>query len=309
MNKFITLNSSYSTTKRLYKNQKNFKKKSKIKNNKTFKIKLDGGLRNKKFYKRSQPGKPLISVITVTYNCENLLERSIKSVLNLSYDNVEFIIIDGGSVDKTLNIIKKYDDKIDYWISKIDKGIYDAMNKGSKIALGDAIFFLNAGDKLKNKEFVKLIKFFEPNKKLYGNNFVLCGTHIYTKDYPGFKLLEKNFIPFLGRLPSHQSMLIPRKLQLDNKYDTNFPISADKDFKLKIYLKKVRYKIKNLVVCLSLPDGRSQYMKNHKNLINRTIETFAIFKKNYNFLWATIYSFVFYIWNLRKIIKLKSKIK
>ena len=68
---------------------------------------------------------------------------------------------------------------------------------------GDAIF-LNAGDKLKNKEFVSLINIFEKNKKLYGKNFVLCGTHIFTRGYPGFKFLERP-IPFLGRLPSHQS--------------------------------------------------------------------------------------------------------
>ena len=96
-------------------------------------------------------------------------------------------------------------------------------------------------------------------------------------------------------------MLIPRKLQLQNKYDEQFPISADKDFKLRIYLKNVNYVIKNYVVCLSLPGGKSQSVKNHFELINRTSETFRIFKKNYNFLWATIYSFAFYMWNLRKI--------
>ena len=176
------------------------------------------------------------------------------------------------------------------------------MNKGSKYAAGDALFFLNAGDKLKNREFIKLIKHFEKTKNLYGDNFVLCGTHVYTVDYPGFKILKKNFIPFLGRLPSHQSMLIPKKLQLQNKYNENFPISADKDFKLKIYLKKVKYIIKNYVVCLSLPDGKSQHMRNHIDLKSRTLETFSIFNKNYNFLWAIVYSFAFYIWNFRKII-------
>ena len=132
--------------------------------------------------------------------------------------------------------------------------------------------------------------------------FVLCGTHIYTRGYPGFKLLEKNFIPFLGRLPSHQSMLIPKKLQLQNKYDEKFPISADKDFKLKIYLKNIKFVIENNIVCLSLPDGKSQNIKNHFNLKNRTFEMFSIFKKNYNFIWAFIYSLGFYLWNFRKII-------
>jgi glycosyltransferase involved in cell wall biosynthesis len=276
-----------------------------VKKNKYFKVKAEGGLRAKNLFKKSLLGKPLISIITVTYNCRNLLERTIKSILNLSYNNIEFIIVDGESTDGTLNIIKKYNNFINFWISQKDRGIYHAMNKASKYAKGDALFFLNAGDKLKNREFTKLIKLLEKSFFLYGDNFVLCGTHIYTKGYPGFKPLKNNFIPILGRLPSHQSMLIPRKLQLQNMYNENFPISADKDFKLKIYLKKVKYIFKNYVVCLSLPDGKSQYMKNHIDLKSRTLEIFSIFKKNYNFLWAIIYSFAFYIWNFRKILNMK----
>jgi glycosyltransferase involved in cell wall biosynthesis len=276
-----------------------------VKKNKYFKVKAEGGLRAKNLFKKSLLGKPLISIITVTYNCRNLLERTIKSVLKLSYDNIEFIIVDGGSTDGTLNIIKKYDNFINYWISQKDRGIYHAMNKGSTYANGDALFFLNAGDKLNNREFTKLIKPLEKLFFLYEDNFVLCGTNVYTTDYPGFKILKSNFIPILGRLPSHQSMLIPRKLQLQNMYDENFPISADKDFKLKIYLKKVKYIFKNYMVCLILPEGKSQYMKNHIDLKIRTLEIFSIFKKNYNFLWAIVYSFVFYIWNFRKIINKK----
>ena len=305
MSKHILLNSSYSTTRRVYriKPKKNFAKIKLYNIKKRYFIdKIEGGLRAKNLFKKSQLGKPLITIITVTYNCRNLLERTIKSVLNLSYDNIEFIIVDGGSTDGTLNIIKKYNKFIDFWISRKDSGIYNAMNKGSKYAGGEGLFFLNAGDKLKNREFIRLIKLFEKNKNLHQDNFVLCGTHDYTVDYPGFKFLKKNFIPILGRLPSHQSMLIPKKLQLQNKYNENFPISADKDFKLKIYLKKVKYIIKDYVVCLSLPDGKSQHMKNHIDLKSRTLETFSIFNKNYNFLWAIIYSFAFYIWNFRKIV-------
>ena len=85
--------------------------------------------------------------------------------MNLSYNNIEFIVIDGKSNDGTLKIIKKYSNCIDYWISKKDNGIYDAMNKGSKYSRGEALF-LNAGDKLRDKEFVKLISHFQKYKKI-----------------------------------------------------------------------------------------------------------------------------------------------
>ena len=88
----------------------------------------------------------MVSIITVTYNAEVCLEKTIQSVINQTYKNIEYIIIDGGSSDKTLSIIKKYKKYIKYWISEPDKGIYDAMNKGIKIAKGDYINFLNAGD-------------------------------------------------------------------------------------------------------------------------------------------------------------------
>ena len=98
---------------------------------------IDGGLRKKKDFKETQKNKPLISVITVVYNNEKYLEESILSLHKQNYDNYEHIIVDGGSKDKTLDIIKKYESKIDYWCSAKDKGIYDAFNKGMQLAKGE----------------------------------------------------------------------------------------------------------------------------------------------------------------------------
>ena len=106
----------------------------------------EGGLRIKGYFKKSFEDNPLISIITVVYNGEKYLEETIQSVINQTYDNVEYIIIDGGSTDGTIEIIKKYEENINYWVSEKDSGIYDAMNKGIKIANGKWINFMNAGD-------------------------------------------------------------------------------------------------------------------------------------------------------------------
>ena len=94
---------------------------------------------------------PKISIITVSFNAVKVIEETIVSVINQTYTNVEYIIIDGGSTDGTVDIIKEYADKISYWVSESDKGIYDAMNKGGIKALGDFLYFLNAGDSFYNK--------------------------------------------------------------------------------------------------------------------------------------------------------------
>lgn len=89
---------------------------------------------------------PKISVITICYNAVDVIEGTILSVINQTYKNIEYIVVDGGSTDGTIDIIKRYESRIDKWISEPDKGIYDAMNKGIRIATGEWLNFMNAGD-------------------------------------------------------------------------------------------------------------------------------------------------------------------
>lgn len=91
---------------------------------------------------------PTISIITVTYNCEKLIRATIESVLEQTYPNIEYILIDGNSKDTTLSIINEYQDRIATIVSEPDKGLYDAMNKGQRLATGDFIWFVNAGDNI-----------------------------------------------------------------------------------------------------------------------------------------------------------------
>ncbi len=107
----------------------------------------EGGLRTRKIFKQSKKGEPLITIITVVLNNEKYLEEAIESLHSQKYKNFEHIVIDGGSSDNTLGIIKKNDQKIDYWISKKDRGIYDAFNLGMRLAKGEYLGFLNSDDK------------------------------------------------------------------------------------------------------------------------------------------------------------------
>jgi glycosyltransferase involved in cell wall biosynthesis len=112
---------------------------------KQFKM-TEGGLRINGKYKSGTREMPLVSIITVVLNGAKYIEQTIKSILDQNYANIEYIIVDGGSTDGTLEILKRYNDKIDYWVSERDKGIYFAMNKGISFAKGELIGILNADD-------------------------------------------------------------------------------------------------------------------------------------------------------------------
>lgn len=105
--------------------------------------------------------KPLVSIITVVFNGEKDLEETILSVINQSYPNIEYIIIDGKSSDRTIDIIHKYNSKIDYWVSEPDRGIYDAMNKGIMAATGEIIGLINCGDTYTSNAVEEVIKVYQ----------------------------------------------------------------------------------------------------------------------------------------------------
>jgi glycosyltransferase involved in cell wall biosynthesis len=135
----------------------------------------EGGLRTQGYFKDSLEGKTLITIVTVVYNGAESLEETILSVINQTYDNIEYIIIDGGSTDATLGIIRKYEHAIDYWVSEKDSGIYDAMNKGIDLAKGEWINFMNGGDCFFTESVLNDVffdSFFEDTDILYGKHQV-----------------------------------------------------------------------------------------------------------------------------------------
>lgn len=116
---------------------------------------------------------PKISIITITYNSEKTLEETIQSVISQDYDNLEYLIIDGGSKDHTLDIVNKYRDKISYFVSEPDKGISDAFNKGIKAATGEIIGIINSDDILLPKTLRTIVNNYTPGIDVYSCNVVL----------------------------------------------------------------------------------------------------------------------------------------
>ena len=100
---------------------------------------------------------PKISVVTVVYNSEALIENTVKSIINQSYSHIEYIVVDGGSTDGTIDILNRYKKNISTLISEPDHGIYDAMNKGIRLATGDFLVFINSGDKFSSHDILEKI--------------------------------------------------------------------------------------------------------------------------------------------------------
>lgn len=174
---------------------------------------------------------PKISVITVVWNDKVGLERTIQSVINQTYENIEFIIIDGDSSDGTVDVIKAYEDKIDYWVSEKDAGIYDAMNKGIRTATGTWVNFMNAGDLFANKNLLASIPFLD-----YKNNVLLYGKNINN----GIERIpsDPSCMKYGGTFANHQSMFFNRSLIPKNEffYDITYKIYADYELVNRLYL-------------------------------------------------------------------------
>lgn len=149
-----------------------------------------------------------ITVITVSFNAVSDIERTILSVINQSYFDIEYLVIDGGSTDGTVNIIEKYNDRITAWLSESDKGVYDAMNKGIRMATGRWILFMNSGDTFHDNKVVEDIF-----KETYPDHVgVIWGdTDFYNKEHFVSKSVKtpftKTIMPYrTGMGITHQSM-------------------------------------------------------------------------------------------------------
>jgi len=189
---------------------------------------------------------PLITVVTVVYNCVKEIEGTIRSVLNQTYPHIEYIVIDGASTDGTTDVIKKYSDGITMWISEPDKGIYDAMNKAIDKASGEWVIFMNAGDYFYSNGSVSAV--FTKDMDYSGIDVVYGDAEFRLKSFSyiieALEAAPDRFMPF-----SHQAAFTRTSLAKQYKFDTAYKIAADTDFFLRLTRNGGVFKHVPVVVC------------------------------------------------------------
>ena len=223
--------------------------------------------------------QPKLTVVTIVYNNVRDIERTVLSVLNQTYPNIEYLVIDGASNDGTLEILKKYEGRLAKLISEKDNGIYDAMNKGLALASGDYILFMNSGDEIYASDTVENVFASAPDADIYYGE-----TEMYDEEWSSLgqrrhKTPEtfswKDFK--YGMSISHQAIYIRRSLT--EPYDPQYKLSADIDWIIKAAKKAVKIVNTGMYVAKYLVGGMSK--KKHRQSL---IERFHIFSKHYGLI-------------------------
>lgn len=244
---------------------------------------------------------PILSVVTIVYNNVRDIERTMLSVLNQNYPYIEYIVIDGASTDGTLEIIKKYKNRLAKLISEKDKGIYDAMNKGLSLATGDYVLFMNSGDEIYEPTTVEKVFATAPNADIYYGE-----TEMYDENWNSLGQRRHqapenfNWQSFkYGMNISHQAIYIKRSLT--QPYDLRYKYSADIDWIIKIAKKASNIVNTNLYVAKYLVGGMSK--KKHRESLKERFQIlshyYGIFANIINHI-VIAFNLVFYFIRYRK---------
>lgn len=233
---------------------------------------------------------PKISVVTVCYNAVAAIEDTILSVLNQTYPNIEYIIIDGASTDGTVDVVEKYRDKISYFVSEPDKGIYDAMNKGVDVAMGEWINFMNSGDSFATDHTISDIFGrgidYEGQDVIYGDTlYVYSGSPILYKAKP-LSTLEYR-MAFC-----HQSSYVRTNLMKSRLFDLHYKYVADYAFFYELYVAGRSFKYLPIVMTNYALEGGSS----NSNILKVMKEELLISqKRDLKWLWHLIYTYQSYL--------------
>lgn len=251
----------------------------------------------------------LFTIITVCYNAEDCIVKTIQSLLMQTYRNYEYIIQDGQSKDGTLEIINSVVENNSQVVleSKKDKGIYDAMNQAIRKAKGDYVFFLNAGDCLSDAKVLDRVNCFLKNHRevdvCYGNILFVDEKSMYERKYGN--IARRKFFFLTGDCICHQAMFSRNSLFKQKQFDINYKVCADKEWELYLLTRGYRFKPMKITVAAVLTDG---YSRNHiKEFEKESLE--CLHKYCSEIIW--IYYIVIWlkknpmsVWILRKIEKL-----
>lgn len=236
----------------------------------------EGGLRLQGLFKESSGDKPLISIVTVVYNGAEFLEDTIKSVLEQKYDNVEYIIVDGGSTDGTLDIISSYSNFIDYWVSEPDSGIYDAMNKGILLSTGSILGIINSDDYYAGAECLNTVV-----SALNEGAEVVCGAmDLISRREDETKVLERRIVkwkklPF-GMYINHPSTFVKRHVYARmGLYDSSLRMAADYKMFLKCYVENIKFRATTDVLAVMRDGGESirrlEITREEESIVRRSV--------------------------------------
>ncbi|WP_375582913.1 glycosyltransferase family 2 protein [Cyclobacterium xiamenense] len=244
-----------------------------------------------------------VSIVTVVYNNRDLVQDAIDSVAAQDYGDMEHILIDGGSTDGTMNIVKSY--RHLKWISEMDDGLYDAMNKGVMMASGDIIGLLNSDDLFKDQYVVSRVVDFFKNST---NVDIVFGNLEYVKRENPKDIVRVwrtgDFYPSFfedGLVPPHPAVYLKRKVYDKHLFDLDFKLAADYEFMLRIF-KDPEFKVGYLdSICVSMRLG-GVTNNSLRNIINGNIEIKNAWHKNG-------FSLPHFFWMKRIIFKLKQFLK
>ena len=224
-----------------------------------------------------------ISIITVVYNNEKYIEQCIQSVINQTYKNIEYIVVDGNSSDGTLEIIKKYGNQIDVLLSEKDNGIYDALNKGLQLATGDVVGILHSDDIYNSTDIIEKIA----NEFINKDINALHGDLIYVqKDDPDKIVRNWESSPFKfnnlknGWMPPHPTLFLKKEVtEVVQNYQLQYKIAADYDFMLRVFnIPQIKSFYTPIVITRMRNGGTSN--KNLINIFKKSYEDYLILKRN-----------------------------
>lgn len=208
---------------------------------------------------------PKITVITISYNNKEGLEKTLKSVTSQNCTDYEYIVIDGGSNDGSKELLESFSNKISYWVSEPDKGIYNAMNKGIAEAKGEYLIFINSGDHFYNKQSLhSSLQYLSGEDIIYGSIEVVDGEHTFIKNYSNKLSL---FYFYYESLPHPASFIRRESFKKWGTYDENLKIVSDwKWFLVSICSHNASFKRIDEIVSTFYLDGISASVENQKKI-------------------------------------------